>query len=112
MNFEKRRFVITGLFDVNPALKGRQVRGIEIRMLEELPDFIHSHKVDIAALTMPKEQADTVANFLVDLGINAIWNFAHLDLELPEHVVVENVHLSDSLMQLSYNTVKKRSELI
>lgn len=112
VNFEKRRFVITGLFDVNPALKGRQVRGIEIRMLEELPDFIHTQKVDIAALTMPKEQADTVANFLVDLGINAIWNFAHLDLELPEHVVVENVHLSDSLMQLSYNTVKKRSELI
>lgn len=112
VNFEKRGFVITGLFDVNPALKGRKVRGIEIRMLEELKAFVHSHKVDIAALTMPKEQADTVANFLVELGINAIWNFAHLDLELPEHVVVENVHLSDSLMQLSYNTVKKRSELI
>lgn len=112
VNFEKRRFVITGLFDVNPALKGKEVRGIEIRMLEELPEFVRSHKVDIAALTMPKEQADTVANFLVELGINAIWNFAHLDLELPEHVVVENVHLSDSLMQLSYNTVKKRSELM
>ena len=76
-------------------------------MLEELEDFIHNNKVDIAALTMPKERADEVANELVRLGVHAIWNFAHLDLELPEHVVVENVHLSDSLMQLSYNIVKK-----
>ena len=47
---------------------------------------------------------------LVNLGIGAIWNFAHLDLELPEHVVVENVHLSDSLMQLSYNIAKQRKQ--
>ena len=99
-----------GLFDVNPELHGVTVRGIKIRMLHELPDFIHNNKVDIAALTLPKEKADEVANMLVDLGINAIWNFAHLDLELPEHVVVENVHLSDSLMQLSYNIVKKKRE--
>ena len=59
--------------------------------------------MNIAALTMPKDHAKKVANILVDLGINAIWNFAHLDLELPQHVVVENVHLSESLMQLSYN---------
>ncbi len=112
VNFEKRGFVITGLFDVNPALKGRKVRGIEIRMLEEMADFIHSTQVDIAALTMPKEQADAVAHQLVELGVSAIWNFAHLDLELPDHVVVENVHLSDSLMQLSYNIVKKKLESI
>lgn len=112
VNFEKRGFVITGLFDVNPKLKGQKVRGIEIRMMEELADFIRNNQVDIAALTMPKEQADEVANRLVELGVNAIWNFAHLDLELPDHVVVENVHLSDSLMQLSYNIVKKHSESI
>ena len=60
-------------------------------------------------MTMPKEQADSVANQLVRLGIHAIWNFAHVDLELlDENVVVENVHLSDSLMQLSYNIVKSK----
>ena len=107
VKFEKRGFMITGLFDVNPALRGLSVRGIQVRLLEELEDFIHNNKVDIAALTMPKERADEVANELVRLGVHAIWNFAHLDLELPEHVVVENVHLSDSLMQLSYNIVKK-----
>lgn len=39
---------------------------------------------------------------MVDSGIRAIWNFAHVDLTVPEYVVVENMHLSDSLMQLSY----------
>ena len=63
--------------------------------------------MDIAALTMPKSKADSIASKLVDLGIRAIWNFAHVDLEIPnKDVVVESVHLSDSLMQLSYNIVK------
>lgn len=106
LKFEKRGFVINGLFDVNPALKGISVRGIKIRMMEELEGFLKENQVDIAALTLPKEKADEVANKLVSLGIRAIWNFAHLDLELPRHVVVENVHLSDSLMQLSYNIEK------
>lgn len=110
VKFEKRGFMIMGLFDVNPALRGLSVRGIEIRMLDELEEFVKHHKIDIAALTMPKEKAGEVANMLVDFGIYAIWNFAHLDLELPEHVVVENVHLSDSLMQLSYNIVKQERE--
>ena len=66
-----------------------------------------THRVDIAALTMPKSKADSIASKLVDLGIKAIWNFAHVDLEIPnKDVVVESVHLSDSLMQLSYNIVK------
>lgn len=108
IKFEKRGFVIIGLFDVNPALKDISVRGIKVRMLDELEDFLKENQVDIATLTLPKEKADEVANMLVELGINAIWNFAHLDLELPEHVVVENVHLSDSLMQLSYNIVKTK----
>ncbi len=103
VKFEKRGFAIIGLFDVNPALKGVAVRGINIRMMDELEEFLKHNQVDIAALTMPKTKASEVANMLVSYGINAIWNFAHLDLELPDHVVVENVHLTDSLMQLSYN---------
>lgn len=107
--FEKLGFVITALFDVNPALEGVTVRGIKIRMLDELEDYCKDHVVDIAALTMPKEKADAIANRLVNLGIQAIWNFAHVDLDLiDKDVVVENVHLSDSLMQLSYNIVKNK----
>lgn len=110
VKFEKRGFVITGLFDVNPALIGTSVRGIPIYSMEQLPEFMAGHRVDIAVLTLPKEKAEQAADTLVGLGIHAIWNFAHLDLDLPDDVVVENVHLSDSLMQLSYNIVKNRRE--
>ena len=109
VKFEKLGFVITALFDVNPALEGVTVSGIKIHMLDELEDYCKDHVVDIAALTMPKEKADAIANRLVNLGIQAIWNFAHVDLDLiDKDVVVENVHLSDSLMQLSYNIVKNK----
>ena len=109
VKFEKLGFVITALFDVNPALEGVTVRGIKIHMLDELEDYCKDHVVDIAALTMPKEKADAIANRLVNLGIQAIWDFAHVDLDLiDKDVVVENVHLSDSLMQLSYNIVKNK----
>ena len=109
VKFEKLGFVITALFDVNPALEGVTVRGIKIHMLDELEDYCKDHVVDIAAFTMPKEKADAIANRLVNLGIQAIWNFAHVDLDLiDKDVVVENVHLSDSLMQLSYNIVKNK----
>ena len=118
VKFEKLGFVITALFDVNPELSGKSVRGIPILMLSELDEYCRTHRVDIAALTMPKSKADSIASKLVDLGIRAIWNFAHVDLEIPnKDVVVESVHLSDSLMQLSYNIVKnsknkKRENLI
>ena len=107
--FEKLGFVIIGLFDVNPNLKGHSLRGIPIMMLEELESFAEANQIDIAALTMPKHSADSIANRLVQLGIRAIWNFAHVDLDLMDkNVVVENVHLSDSLMQLSYNMLRSK----
>ncbi len=103
VNFEKLSFRMIGLFDVNPDKIGNVFSGAEVRHMDELPEFLKDHHVDIAALTLPKDNAEAVAAELVDLGITAIWNFAHVDLEVPENVVVQNVHLSDSLMQLSYN---------
>ncbi len=109
--FEKLGFMIIGLFDVDQNIKGHSQRGIPIMMIDELEAFAASHKIDIAALTMPKHSADSIANRLVQLGIRAIWNFAHVDLDLMDkNVVVENVHLSDSLMQLSYNMLQSEGE--
>ena len=98
VDFEKRGFRLVGIFDVNPVLEGIAVRGLEIQMLSELPFFLRENNVEIAILTLPKN------------GIKAIWNFAHLDLETPDDVIVENVHLSESLMTLSYNLSKYRQE--
>lgn len=102
VRFEKRGFRIIGIFDVNPRLSGVSVRRIPIMMIDELGEFLGNNKIDIAALTLPASGAEEVAPILIDHGIKAIWNFAHTDLHLPEDIVVENVHLSESLMQLSY----------
>ena len=71
-------------------------------MTDELPAFLQEHDIQIAALTLPKQYAKEMADFLVGHGIRAIWNFAHTDLHLPEDAVIK-AHLSESLMQLSYN---------
>ena len=68
------------------------------------------HKVDIAALTLPKSKAPEVAADLAEMGVRAFWNFAATDLNLPENVVIENVHLAESLMRLSYNITNQPSE--
>lgn len=103
VSFEKLPFHMIGLFDVDEKKKGRIVSGIPVMMLDEFEDFNKTHRVEIAVLTLPKDAAMPVAEHLVDLGIRAFWNFAHVDLKVPKGVVVENVHLSESLMQLSYN---------
>ena len=110
VNFEREGFVIKGIFDVNPVLKGLSVRGIEIHMLEDLQSFIRDEEIQIAALTLPKTKAEEMAKLLVRYGIKAIWNFAHVDLHVPEDVLVENVHLSESLMRLSYNITRYERE--
>ncbi len=110
VNFEEHGFYITALFDVNPNLIGMKIRDIPVYSIDDLPQFITVHDVQIAVLTLPKEQASEAAELVVGLGIRAIWNFAHIDLDLPDDIVVENVHLADSLMQLSYNIVKNCKE--
>ena len=109
-NLERRGFIVKGMFDVNPRLIGLVVRGIEIRGVEELEKFIVEHEVQIAALTIPKTKAPEIADRLVKAGIKAIWNFAHVDLAVPDDVVVENVHLSESLMRLSYRVSSMQDE--
>ena len=105
--FEKRGFVVKGIFDINPKLVGMTVRGIEVMNLEDLPEFVKKENIDIAALTIPRQAAREVAKEVAEDGIKAIWNFAHTDLALNDDVVVENVHLSESLMQLSYRLARK-----
>ena len=101
-NFEKRGFIIEGIFDINPKLTGSTIRGIEVRNLDEIEQFAKEHEIDIVALTIPKAQAINVAERLARLGVKAFWNFAHTDLNVPDNVIVESVHLSESLMRISY----------
>ena len=109
-SFEKNGFILTGVFDIRPEVEGKIIRGIPVRLMDDLESFLQENDVQIAALTIPKTEATKVANRLVENGIRAIWNFAHTDLNLPDDVIVESVHLSDSLMQLSYNMTCHKEE--
>ncbi len=103
MNFERRGFLFKGLFDNNPDLYGKKIRDMAVKPMEELSAFVRDNNIDIAVLTIPKTSAVAVAEQLVKDGIKGIWNFAHVDLNVPKNIQVENVHLSDSLMKLTYN---------
>ncbi len=106
LNFERRGFIFRGMFDKNPDLVGMKVRNVSVMPMEEMEEFIRRNDIDIAVLTIPKAGAVSVAERLVRTGIRAIWNFAHVDLNVPAGIQVENVHLSDSLMKLSYNILR------
>ncbi len=107
-SFEKNGFILQGIFDVNPQLRGKTIRDVPVRMMDELELFLQEREIEIAALTLPKSKAIEVSDILVRNGIKAIWNFAHTDLNLPKDVIVESVHLSDSLMKLSYNIMRHK----
>ena len=101
--FEKRGFHIVGIFDVDKKKIGNMVGTLRVLDMAELTDYVKDNRVDIAALTLPKSKAPEVANKLMDIGVHAFWNFAATDLHLPDNAAVENVHLAESLMRLSYN---------
>jgi len=101
-NYENRGFIFEGIFDHNPDLIGNKVGELTVMPMEELENFIRADHIDIVVIAIPKTGAVEVADRVVKCGIKAVWNFAHTDLNVPSGVVVENVHLSDSLMKLSY----------
>ena len=88
VKFEKRGFKVVGIFDINPVLKGISIRGNEIRMMDELPEFLRENDVQIATLTLPKAYAEETANLLVENGIKAnlefrtfgFWQFRKMSL--------------------------------
>ena len=101
-SFEKRGFVIKAVFDVNPRLIGMTIRGVEVYDIDKMEEFIKNNDIDVAILTLPRSQAAKVANDLAKWGIKGMWNFSHVDLQVPDDIIVENVHLTDSLMTLLY----------
>ena len=104
-NFKRRGFSIEAIFDVNPEIVGTSVNGLEVLPADSLEDYIAEHKVDIAVMTIPKKSAKDMVVRVAKAGVKGIWNFSSVDLheEADQYgLVVENVHLSDSLMVLGY----------
>ena len=103
MSFEERGFNLIGVFDRNKALSGQMLRGIPIRHTDGIYNFCKDNSPVVAVLCIPSAAAKELAPQLVESGIKGFWNFSHYDISADyPNVAVENVHLSDSLMTLSY----------
>ena len=101
--FTKRGVEVCGLFDIDPAIIGTSVDGIQIKHVDELKDFCSSNQVDIGVLTLPSGEAHNAAQLLASCGVTGIWNYTSTELFSTDHgVIVQNVHMGDSLMMLCY----------
>ena len=96
------QFHIVGIFDVNQSIQDVKFKDAKIMTCGSLYNFLRNEGVEIAVITVPSEKAQIVADTVVDAGIKGIWNLTAVDLELPEDIAVENVHMSDSLHALAY----------
>jgi redox-sensing transcriptional repressor len=100
--FENLGVKITAIFDANPKLIGMKIRNVEIMDIDDMENVLNEHKIDIGIICVPRKNAQSVADELIKGGVRAVWNFAPVDLIVPDYVKVENVHLSESLMTLIY----------
>ncbi len=103
--FRRRGFVIEALFDNDPSLIGGRINGIPILDAAGIGAYCRENKPQIAAIAVPSHAAEAVVEELEESGIQGIWNFSHTDLNCG--VPVETVHMSDSLMNLSYRIKNK-----
>ena len=95
---------VEAAFDIDDDVIGTTVGNVPVYSIDELDDYLSQHRVDIGVITVPRSVAPLMAERLVRGGVKGLWNFANVDLKVPEaeHVVVENVHFADSLLTLSY----------
>ena len=111
LDFKNRGFELIGIFDANKSLVGKEIGELKVKDIEELEDFCKERSPEAAILCIPKDAAVTEAEILISYGIKAFWNFTHYDLKMAyKDVIVENVHLGDSLTTLSYciNSLDKK----
>ncbi|MEG1483257.1 redox-sensing transcriptional repressor Rex [Clostridium sp.] len=100
--FAELGLFLKGIFDANPKMTGLRMMGIEIQDIDNMESFLQGNDIDIAMICVPRINAQKVCDILVAGGVKGIWNFAPVDLVVPEDVIVENVHLSESLLTLIY----------
>lgn len=107
-HYYKSGFIVDKIFEINPKMIGLKINDIDVEDYEEIVEYVEKNKIDMGIICTTKESAQEVADKLCFAGIKGIWNFAPVDLEVPAHVALENVHLSDSLHSLAYHMNRKK----
>jgi len=101
--FVSKSVALSGLFDIDPAIVGRKIAGLEIMHSDVMPAFCADNDIDIAVLTLPKGETSYAANLLADNGVRGFWNFSNMELKITNPAaIVQNMHMGDSLMTLCY----------
>ena len=101
--FERRGVLRLAMFDINPEIVGTKICGIPVYHIDELGEYCKREKITIGVLSVPKEAAREVTDVMIAAGVSGIWNFANMELKVSAPgVIVENIHLGDSLMKLCY----------
>ena len=101
--FQKRGITLTALFDVSPAIVGAEYGVLRVYHVDRLAEYVRQNDVDLAVLTLPRAYAKETAEKLAALGVRGILNFTNVELDLAHtSTAVQNVHIGDSLMQLTY----------
>lgn len=108
-SFEKRGFDIKALFDIDPEKTGKIVNEKPILHINDIKEYIKRENISIAIITVPKPVVNEVAQDLAESGIKGIWNFTSAEIKVSGNIPVENVHMSDSLMTLSYKIKQEES---
>ena len=102
-DFDKVGFRIDSAFDVSPALVGTEIRGITVRAMDELEEYVSNYHPDVAVLTVPQNVAQSLADRLIALGVRGFWNFTNVELSTDEPgVFFEDIHFVDPLLTRSY----------
>jgi redox-sensing transcriptional repressor len=103
MDFNGLGYALTAIFDINPSIVGQNIKNVPVLHMEQLRSYCEQHKICAAVLTMPTSVAPEIVDILMENEVKGYRNFTHYDLTRKyPNVVVENVHLSDSLMTLCY----------
>ena len=103
INFEKSGCSLIGIFDSNKKIVGNPLGKLTITDIDNLEKFCRENKPEVAVLCIPKSVTKEIVDRLTELGVRSFWNFSHYDINVEhKNIIVENVHLGDSLLTLSY----------
>lgn len=103
--FKKESVIVKAIFDIELS-HIEKIDGIEVLHVDQIENYVKQNKIDVAIISVQKEQAEALAKKTINAGIKAIWNFAPIDLYYGEDVACENINMSESLMRLLYNSKK------
>lgn len=105
--FRAEGFAIQAIFDIDPLLVGNFLAGVIIQPFEDLRNYLQKNRTDIVILATPKQVTEEIATLAMEEGVTAFWNFSPVQLNLPDHILVEHLHLTDSLLCLAFRLNEK-----